>query len=50
MYQSSDSAGAAGGYREHVDFEASPANVSIGPQLEPDLSAGLMDLLKGAEM
>ena len=30
VYLSSNSAGAAGGYREHVDFGASPNNVSLG--------------------
>jgi hypothetical protein len=30
LYLSSNSGGAAGGYREHVDFGASPNNVSIG--------------------
>ncbi|MEE8452309.1 MAG: lamin tail domain-containing protein, partial [Thermoguttaceae bacterium] len=30
VYLSSNAAGAAGGYREHVDFGASPTNVSFG--------------------
>ncbi|MBN2474517.1 MAG: lamin tail domain-containing protein [Pirellulales bacterium] len=30
VYLSSNAGGAAGGYREHVDFGASPTNVSIG--------------------
>jgi len=30
VYLSSDAGGVAGGYREHVDFGASPRNVSVG--------------------